>query len=369
MQDVFLTSSATRITPIIKVVGERCNLKCSYCYYNHINQVPDKSRIMSKSILESFISQYLSIFDGPIVFVWHGGEPMLAGLDFYRAVVSFEEKYKTNRHIISNAIQTNGTLINKEWASFFKQHDFRVSLSIDGVNLIHDKYRVSSTGRGTSAIIEKAITILRENQVEPNVLQTVTKSSLTYLKQSFDYFANTLKLRNWGVNVFRDMEQTNPLMKDESLTNDDYYYLITTLFDLWIERNDPSLVIREIEDFALVAGGKTPDTCSMSGNCTSFITVNWDGTVYPCCDNIVSQPDVLSENLLNEKLIDILNSKHRLRLADRINSLPDSCKECEILYGCYNGCTYHRENGHNPYCKANRDILRYFKDKLSQCLT
>lgn len=364
MQEVVLTSSATRITPIIKVVGERCNLKCAYCYYNHINQSPDSNKIMSEHTLEQFISQYLSLFDGPVVFLWHGGEPLLAGLDFYLRALSFEEKYKKKSHQITNAIQTNGTLIDLDWANFFKQNGFKVSISIDGVNHVHDKFRTTISGERTSFEIEHSISTLRQVGIEPNVLQTITRSSLSFLKESFDYFTKRLHIHNWGINIFKDIEKTNPIMAEESLTNDDYYHLITTLFDLWLEKNDPSLIIREIEDYALEACGKTPDTCSMSGNCSSFITVDWDGTVYPCCDNIISHKDVVPGCLSKNKLIDIINSDQRIHLAKSINSLPDKCKKCDMLYGCYNGCTYHRENGHNPYCKANRDILRYIKGKL-----
>lgn len=364
MQEVFLTSSATRITPIIKVVGERCNLKCSYCYYNHINQTPDGNRIMSIEMLERVISQYLSIFDGPLIFVWHGGEPMLAGIDFYRSVLLLEERYKNNTHLITNAIQTNGILIDYNWATFLKHNGFKVSLSIDGVDHVQNKYRRTISGKGTSNTIERSVSILHEAGVDFNVLQTITKSSLPFLKESFNYFTDVLHIRNWGINVFRDVEHTNSIMEGESITNEDYFYLITKLLDIWMEKNDPSIIIREIEDYALAACGKTPDTCSMSGNCSSFITIDWDGTVYPCCDNIVSHEDVVPGHLSSDNLLDIINGDQRLQLAEHINALPNKCQDCGFLYGCYNGCTYHRENGQNPYCKAHRDILRYFKDKL-----
>lgn len=365
MREVILTSAATRITPIIKVVGERCNLKCTYCYYNHLNQRPDDTRIMPRSVIESFIRQYLEIFDGQVVFVWHGGEPMLAGLDFFRDVIEIENAYKNETHIITNAIQTNGILINEEWAQFFRRENFRVSLSVDGIPIVHDKFRKNIAERGTSDIVAQAIATLRQEGIEPNVLQTITKHSLPFLKESFDFFINSLKLHNWGINVFRDIEQTNPLMKEESINNEDYYYIITTIFNCWVEKNDPSIIIREIEDYSLAALGKTPDTCSMSGNCTSFITFDWDGTVYPCCDNIVSDKNVTPRNLANESLIEILNSNSRIRLAEKINALPARCHTCDLLQVCYNGCTYHRENGFNPYCEANRRIVQYFKNILS----
>lgn len=153
-------------------------------------------------------------------------------------------------------------------------------------------------------------------------------------------------------------------MINESINNDEYYNLIRTLIDLWMERDDPDLKIREIEDYAIAAFGKTPDTCSLSGNCSSFMTVNWDGTIYPCCDNLVSKVSHLNYNLNEFNIIDILNSPERLSFAKRINNLPDKCLECKYLHSCYNGCTYHRENGQNPYCEAHMRLIQYFKNLL-----
>lgn len=182
---IIFTSSATRIVPLIKVVGEACNLKCSYCYYNHKNQTQDNYKRMSLSTLENFIKQYLSIFDGEVVFVWHGGEPLIAGVDFYEHVVDFENKYKKDTHIITNAIQTNGTLINSDWCIFFKKNDFKVSISIDGCPEIHDKYRMNSHGIGSSNKVISSIRLLKEYGVTPSVLQTVTKESLKFIHISF----------------------------------------------------------------------------------------------------------------------------------------------------------------------------------------
>lgn len=362
---IIFTSSATRIIPIIKVVGEACNLKCSYCYYNHVNQTQEGHKTMSLTTLENFTKQYLSIFDGSIVFVWHGGEPLLAGINFYEQVIKIQNKYKRSTHKISNAIQTNGTLINEAWCEFFKEHKFQVSISLDGYPEQHDKYRISALGWGSSSKVIMAIQLLKRYGITPRILQTITKSSIMHLRKIFYYFTDELGIHDWGINVFRDIEQSNPLMRDESIDNEDYYTIIKTLFDLWIERNNPNLKIREIEDYALAALGKTPDTCSLSGNCSSFMTINWDGTVYPCCDNLVSKLPNLNYNLNDCNIIDILNSSERLSFARRINNLPPHCTKCEWLYGCYNGCTYHRENGLNPYCDAHIRLIHYFKTKLS----
>lgn len=109
----------SKILPIIRPVGEACNLRCFYCYYNSIDQKFSKESVMPYSVLEKFISEYLSIFDGEVTFLWHGGEPLLAGIEFYEAALYYEAKYAHKTHSIINEIQTNGTLINKEWSSFF----------------------------------------------------------------------------------------------------------------------------------------------------------------------------------------------------------------------------------------------------------
>jgi uncharacterized protein len=368
-KQIILTCPATTITPIIKVVGENCNIKCDYCYYNGKNQHYNNKQIISHDILELFISEYLDLFDGEVDFLWHGGEPLLAGIDFYRTVLEIQKCYKKDDHKICNAIQTNGTLINEQWADFFKIYDFHVGISLDGVEKCHNQFRKDNAGNGTFDKVINAINLLRTFEIEPKILQTATKSSIAYIQENFNFFVEDLKLQSWGINIFKDIEMTNPAMKEESLSNDDYFTLYKTYFDLWIEKNDPNLIIREIDDFVFGVLGKLPTTCSTSGNCTSFMTVNWDGIVIPSCDNLVPISSHIGENIKNAHLLDIWNNKKRLDFASKTNAFPLDCKTCKWFSACFNGCTYHRKggvNGKNAYCQGHKRIFSYISDKLKE---
>jgi uncharacterized protein len=372
MKEVLLTCSATTITPIIKVVGENCNIKCDYCYYNDKNQCYNSKQIMLHDVLELFVSEYLELFDGEIDFLWHGGEPLLAEIDFYRDLLEVQQRYSTEKHKICNAIQTNGTLINEQWAEFFKINDFHVGISLDGVEKCHNQFRKDCAGNGTFTKVINAVQLLRKFDIEPKILQTVTKSSVAYIKENFDFFTDDLKLKNWGTNIFNDVEKTNPLMKDESLSNDDFYIFYKTLFDIWLERNDPDLIIREIDDFVFGVLGKQTKTCTTSANCTSFMTVFWDGIIIPSCDNLVPVSFHTGENIKTAHLVDILNNQRRLDFAQKINTLPADCKKCEWLSACYNGCSYHRVDRNvkkNFYCEGQKRIFSYIHEKLQEMKT
>ena len=257
----------SKVAPVLRPVGEKCNLKCMYCYYNNSDQKYNKHTIMSTEILESFIKQYLSIYDGKIEFMWHGGEPLLAGKEFYFKALEFQEKYKTSSHKIENNIQTNGTLIDKEWASFFRKNNFYVGISLDGIEECHNMYRKNTNGEGTYANVIKAIDTLREFNLEPGILQTVTRSSLPYTRQNFLFFVDSLGIKKWGVNIYNDINNTNPLLHNEVITNEDYFQLYKDIYLLCKNRDDIELEIREIQTAVYAVLGRFTGMCSSSGIC------------------------------------------------------------------------------------------------------
>lgn len=364
---IVFTCPMSKIMPIIRPCGDLCNLKCAYCYYNSIDQRFSHSKIMSNEVLESFISQFLEISGDEATFVWHGGEPLLAGIDFYKRVVEFENQYKRDEQIIKNNIQTNGILIDKTWVSFFKENDFHVGMSLDGVQCCHDQFRKNQQGEGTFLRVVATMELFREFDMEPGILQTATKSSLNYIKDSFDFFVDTLKIKKWGVNVYNDTGNTNPLMKEQSLSNDDYFFLYKSLFDLWLERNDPSIEIREIDTFISGLLGKYSGICQNSGICSSFIALDADGAITPTCESYYFDSDYKkTSNILNDKLLDILNSNQRLEYSKVINYVSSECKNCKWHSGCFNGCTMQRDgNNHYLYCEGRKKLFSYMWEYIN----
>jgi uncharacterized protein len=143
-----------------KPVGPVCNLECSYCYYLETTRFythPHQFR-MTDALLETYVRQYIATSPGPaVLFVWHGGEPTLAGLDFYRHAVELQKRYLPQGWTCWNNLQTNGILLDDEWCSFLADAHFDIGLSIDGTRWLHDAYRKDPQGRGTYERVVPAI--------------------------------------------------------------------------------------------------------------------------------------------------------------------------------------------------------------------
>lgn len=364
---VLFTCPMSKIMPIIRPVGNVCNLKCTYCYYNSTDQQFDKCATMSDAVLERFISQFIELSGDEVIFVWHGGEPLLAGIDFYKKVLYYENIYKKNNQVIKNNIQTNGILINKEWVSLFREYDFHVGMSLDGNKYCHNMFRKNQHGDGCFEQVIHAIELLREFGIEPGILQTATKFSLQYIKENFDFFIDELKLKKWGINVYNDLGNNNPLMKGQSLSNNDFYLLYKTIFDLWIDRDDPDIEIREIETFVSGIYGKYSGICQTSGICSSFIALDPEGHITPTCESFYFSDDYKNDtNVLDYDLLNILNGNKRLEFCKTINYVPKECKDCRWRPGCFNGCTWQRDsNNMYIYCEGRKKLFSYMWDFLN----
>ena len=158
-QSVVLTAPMKVMTPIIKVVGNFCNCRCLYCWYH--NQIQSAFHVISNKLLHRFIRQYMDLFSGHLVFIWHGGEPLLAGIPFFQRIIDFQLRYLHRGQRIQNHIQTNGILINEDWAKFFKDHSFKVGVSLDGCRASHDLFRRDKSGNTTFDKVISGIQVLR----------------------------------------------------------------------------------------------------------------------------------------------------------------------------------------------------------------
>lgn len=354
-----------KVAPIIRPVNEKCNLKCTYCYYNESNQLYTTKDVLSLDILESFIKQYFDIYEGNVVFMWHGGEPMLAGLDFFKRAVELQQKHKKTCHRVENNIQTNGTLINSEWVRFFKENNFFVGLSLDGVQECHDHFRKTSKGLGTYKMVVDAIETLRKDNIEPGILQTLTRFSIPYISQNFAHFVDDLKIKKWGINVFNNTDE-NPLMTNEVLSNEEYYEAYKNYYVLWKERNDPSIEIRDIFVAICSVMGRYTGICQTSGICSSFIAIDSNGKIYPSCDAyLAEQRGYRIGDIGSLNLVKLLNSETRIRFSELSNFKAPQCEKCEWFNGCYNGCTFQRDTTNiYSYCEGRKKLFSFIREEI-----
>jgi len=361
-KQVILTSYLPVMVPIIKIVGNWCNLDCEYCRY--FSQHQQTRTVMSEVLLEKFIKEYYELFEGAVRFIWHGGEPLLAGISFFESVIRLQEQYQRETHETLNTVQTNGTLINEDWAKFFKTHGFRVGVSLDGFADVHNRFRKDRGGHGTFERVVKGIKTLREYNVPVGVLQTLTRNNISdpiLVRRNFDFFVNSLNLKNIGTIVYNPID--NPHMKGQEVGNEELTRFYKMLIDLWLHQDDPDLRIREIDCFLAGITGKLASLCHFSGACSGYFCLEHDGKVYPC-DTFSGKDEYLFGDLAKQHLWEILNSQRRLEWAERANSLHADCLGCKWQKACHNGCPGYRENGKYQFCETRRQVFSYLEEKM-----
>lgn len=346
--------------PIIKVVGDFCNLRCKYCFYH--GRVQSAPTIMSESLLVRFLSQYASLFEGQkACFIWHGGEPLLAGIEFFQKVVSSQDKLFGNSQV-DNRIQTNATLITDEWASFFAQTGFKVGVSLDGDILTHNRFRKKANGAGSFRQAIDGVKRLRRHGIVSGVIATMTKSSTPEIERILDFFANELGLKAWSFNLFR-CEQGE--MAAESLGDHEVIEIIKKSVDFWMRRDDPEMSVREVDNFLAGIFGYRSRSCSFNGSCGHYFCLDWNGDIYPC-DRFSGDKTYFLGNLVHGDLGAILSGKKMRKHIKKIASLPDCCTKCEWKVVCNNGCGAMRDKSSLYYfCQARQDIFSTIQKRVT----
>lgn len=237
--EVILTAPMRLMVPIIKVVGDFCNLRCTYCFYHTRDQ--QTYHVMKKDLLERFLAQYMDLFGGNLMFIWHGGEPLLAGRNFFENVVVTQARLHRSHHSsVVNLIQTNATLVDEQWARFFKEHEFRVGVSLDGDAESHDRFRKKYDGQGSFEEVRRGIEILRHHGLEPGIIQTLTHETIPRVREDFRFFTDILGAKGWGTNHYLDLQKMNERMSEQTITPQELTEYLKALIDLWLEEDNPA---------------------------------------------------------------------------------------------------------------------------------
>ena len=350
---------------MIKPAGSLCNLDCHYCYYL------DKAEIyhgrqpkMSLEMLETITEQYIQANDVPeVTFNWHGGEPLVMGLDFYRKAVEFQQKYASGK-IIHNTIQTNGTLITHEWAAFFREHNFLVGISIDGPADIHDKFRKDKGGQPTFDKVMQGLTILRQRGVEFNTMTTINKASegrgvevyqfLKSIGSRYMQFMPVVEHVKYPVAPDgRTLKKARPYIVDPnepgaqlarwSVSSQGFGKFMCDIFDYWV-RHDVGCCFVNLFDAALAGHcGAQPGSCAYAATCGGNTVVEHNGDVYPCDHFVYSK--YLIGNVNDVPLREMATSHQQQRFGlEKRNGLPSKCFTCKYGHLCHGECPKHRFN-------------------------
>ncbi|MCX7724937.1 MAG: radical SAM protein [Thermodesulfovibrio sp.] len=361
---IYISTPNNAVIPIINIVGHHCNLRCAYCFHSDSDQ--SRKTVLSDNLLSNFIQQYIEMFstESFVRFIWHGGEPLLAGLDKFNYVIECQNKYLGNRKV-SNAIQTNGTLINQSWGQFFKEHYFKVGISIDGPEHIHNMARKFPDGKGSFSATCKGIEVLKESGINFGTIVTVTKYNFNKAKIILDFIAYEVQAKSVGFNFYSSIDKKS--RHSISISYNEAYLFLVDAYEWFIANPDSNLEIRELKDFTAAIFGRIGISCNRNGTCGDYISLNYDGSVSACTRLADVWDKAFFGNLKDNNLIDILSSNRRLEFLKVINSSVNNCRECKFFKVCRNGCTYQRIPfgiGKYNYCNTIRQFLKFLSHKL-----
>ena len=322
---------------MIKPVGSRCNLACPYCYYLETeNLFPDSGGRMSDDLLETAIRQTIEASPGPTVsFVWHGGEPTLAGLDFFRKAVKLQKQYLPANWSCWNNLQTNGLMLDDEWCSFLAEARFDVGLSLDGTSELHDSVRKDRTGHGSYQRARSAVRRLQAHGVQPDLLCTITAD---IARQPVDVYRALRDLQTGWIQFIPIIRRdSDGQMTSDSVSGYAYGRFLSSVFDEWIREDIGHTEIQFFAEMSLVLAGGHANVCQMSPTCGRAVVLEHDGSVFSC-DHFVS-PEHHIGNIRETPLGELIGSdeQHRFGL-DKRDRLPRQCKVCDWLSFCCGGC-------------------------------
>ena len=357
-----------------KPSGAICNLDCKYCYFLSKERLyPGSDFRMNPTLLEEYTRQYIAAQQVPeVTFAWQGGEPTLMGLDFFREAVSYQQKHKKPGMRIHNSFQTNGVLLDDDWAQFFRESDFLIGLSVDGPAHLHDAYRVDKGGQPTFARVMRGREVLQRNKVNFNVLCTVHAANADHPLEVYRYFRDELQVdfMQFIPIVERDNDtgyQEGESVKDRSVGAEQYGRFLSDIFDEWV-RHDVGRVFVQIFDVALAAwSGNRPGLCIFEETCGTALAMEHNGDVFSC-DHYV-EPDYRLGNINAVPLESMVGSRQQYEFGQhKRDSLPQYCLDCEVRFVCNGGCPKNRfirtpdgEPGLNYLCAGYRHFFNHIR--------
>lgn len=356
---------------LIKPSGPDCNLDCTYCFYLDKADLFPKTRThrMSPAVLENLIRQTMEQSAPHVSFGWQGGEPTVMGLSFFQKAVQFQEQYGLGK-AVGNGLQTNGILLNQDWARFLVQYNFLVGLSLDGPEHVHDRYRVNKQGKGTWKKVHDHAKMLLDAGVATNALVVVNDYSVNYPEEIYEYH------KALGLNYMQfipcvETDPANPAQAASySVSAEQYGTFLTKVFDLWhadIVDGVAATSVRYFDSiFHKYVGLSAPD-CTLMKTCGDYVVVEHNGDVYSC-DFFVESNWKLG-NIMTQRLDEMLNAPRQEEFGAMKALLPEECVSCEWLRKCQGGCTKDRirdphDKGSNHFCQSYKMFFAHADEKL-----
>lgn len=359
---------------LAKPTGATCNLDCAYCFFLSKEMLYPGSRFrMADELLEAYLRQLLEAHQTPVVQVaWQGGEPTLMGLSFFERSIELVEKVRTPGVRVEYTIQTNGTLIDDDWAAFFKRHNFLVGISIDGPQALHDAYRVDKGGQPTFDRVMRGLRFLQAHGVEYNTLTTLHRANADHpvevyrflrdeCRSSFIQFIPIIERVAAGApdqltshappaapgqvsmapwSSWRDRPlytQAGELVTDRSIRPEQYGDFLIGVFEEWVRRDVGSVYVQMFDVALANWAGEPPGLCVHSKTCGLALALEHNGDLY-ACDHFVEPAHRLG-NILETPMIELVASPQQQKFGqDKFDALPQYCRTCDVRFACHGGC-------------------------------
>ncbi|MFD2670320.1 anaerobic sulfatase maturase [Marinicrinis sediminis] len=356
-----------------KTVSNSCNLACDYCYFDGCNGLDMEKVRIQESILESFMQQYMPLTSGVASFAWQGGEPMLAGLDFFKRVVDLQMTYAPPHTTLNNAIQTNGTLITDEWAQFFKHYRFLVGVSLDGSRMIHNKRRPFGSGAGSYDAVMKGLEVLRRHQVDFNVLTVIHEDNVDKADELMDFYEREGLDYVQFIPAMNFKAQETEKAGDYLISPQQYGDFLCRTFDRWLQNGRPQRSVRQFDNLLSQTLNHPAELCTHRARCPLSLVIESNGDVFPC-DFFMDEGNRLG-NLKTDALTALLDSTPYAEFLSLKSRLPDACMNCEYLSQCHGGCPRNRnwmaEKPQVPdyFCASYRQLYAHSQAPLEVVAT
>lgn len=339
-----------------KAVGASCNMACKYCYYTEKKNLyrDDVRQVMSDEVLERFTRQYIEAQTmNEILFTWHGGEPLLRPVSFYEKAIRLQQQYGRGR-TINNCFQTNGTLIDDEWAAFFKRHNMLVGVSIDGPQLYHDAYRRSRGGEPTFCQVMRGIEILNRHGVDWNAMAVVNNLNAEAPLAFYHFFkeigchyiqftpvVERIKEHKDGRQLASLADNETLALAPFSVTPGQWGRFLCTLFDEWVRQDVGTYFIQLFDATLANYAGVAPGVCAMAESCGHAGVMEYNGDLYSC-DHFVF-PEYRLGNIRQQTLTEMLYGERQTTFGNNKKAtLPQQCRECRHLNICHGECPRNR---------------------------
>ncbi|WP_207421072.1 anaerobic sulfatase-maturation protein [Desertivirga brevis] len=366
---------------IAKPAGPTCNLDCAYCYYLEKEKLfPSASTFMSDLTLENFTRQYIQEQPGnEITFVWQGGEPCLAGIDFYKKALDLQKKYAHGK-IVNNSFQTNGILLNDEWCSFFSKNNFLIGISIDGPEDLHDQFRVDKGQKGTFQKVLNAIELLKKHKVEFNTLTVVNNVNVEHPLRMYNFLKDIgstyiqfipLVERIVENEAPEQLKLVLPECKSESriaswsVPSLKFGRFLVDIFNEWLKRDVGTYFIQVFDATLANEAGQPAGVCLYGKDCNNALAIEHNGDVFSC-DHYV-YPDYKIGNVNTENVSSLLQNPDQLDFhKKKSEDLPAQCKNCRVYHYCHGECPKNRisttrkgDLGLNYLCEGYKHFFGY----------